>query len=64
MVLAASDEGRTEKIVEWQKVMKTDSPFIPLAVNSGAIVSTPQVTDANYTSAGWIVDLADIKPAE
>jgi peptide/nickel transport system substrate-binding protein len=58
-----SDEGRTEKIVDWQKVMKTDSPFIPLGVNSGAIVSTPQVADAKYTSAGWIVDLADIKAA-
>lgn len=58
---AATQEARTEAIIDWQKVMKTDSPFIPLAVNSGAIVSTPQVTNANYTSAGWIVDLADIQ---
>jgi peptide/nickel transport system substrate-binding protein len=58
---ATTQEDRTEAIVDWQKVMKTDSPFIPLAVNSGAIVSTPQVSNANYTSAGWIIDLADIK---
>jgi peptide/nickel transport system substrate-binding protein len=57
----SSDADRANAIVEWQKVMKTESPFIPLAVNSGAVVSTPQVSDANYTSAGWIVDLADIK---
>lgn len=60
---ATSNEDRTAAIVEWQKAMAKNSPFIPLAVNSGAIVSTPQVTSANYTSAGWIVDLADIKAA-
>jgi len=60
---ATSDEDKTSAIEAWQKVMATDSPFIPLGENSGAIVSTPQVSEANYTSAGWIVDLADIKAA-
>lgn len=58
-----TDEGRTVAVQEWQRVMATDSPFIPLAVNSGCVVSTSAVTDAEYTPAAWIVDLASVKAA-
>ncbi|MDI9896878.1 ABC transporter substrate-binding protein [Rhodococcus sp. IEGM 1381] len=58
-----TDEGRTAAVQDWQRVMATDSPFIPLAVNSGCVVSTSAVTGAEYTPAAWIVDLASVKAA-
>lgn len=58
-----TDEGRVEAVEQWQKVMATDSPFIPLAVNSGCVVSTSAVTGADYTPAAWIIDIASVKAA-
>lgn len=58
-----TDEGRVDAVEEWQRVMATDSPFIPLAVNSGCVVSTSAVSGADYTPAGWIIDIASVKAA-
>ena len=54
-------EERVPALVEWQELMLAEAPFVPLAQNSAAVVSTPKVTDAEYTSAGWILTIADVK---
>ncbi|GAB6919702.1 hypothetical protein JCM9803A_01520 [Rhodococcus erythropolis] len=56
-----SEDGRVTAVEEWQRVMAQDSPFIPLAVNSGSVVSTPTVSGADYTAAPWSVDIASVK---
>lgn len=53
-------EGRTEAMVEWQKVMNETSPYIVLANNAGIVVATANLAGADYTPAGWTVDLAAI----
>lgn len=45
---------------EWQRVMNTHSPFIPLAYNSGVVVATPTLTGADYSPAGWTIDIPAI----
>jgi len=58
---ATTEADNTAAVEQWQKVVDADSPYLPLAQNSGTLVSTPVVTSADYTAAGWQVDLAAIK---
>ncbi|MCD1570439.1 ABC transporter substrate-binding protein [Agromyces mediolanus] len=53
-------EGRNEAMIEWQHVMNEVSPYIALANNAGIVVATSDLTGADYTPAGWTVDLAAI----
>lgn len=60
-VLAATTvEARKTAMQEWQRAMNEHSPFIPLANNSGLVVATSDLTGADYSPAGWIVDLPKI----
>lgn len=57
-VLAATDPAEVDAAMEdWQRVLNTDGPYIPLAYNSGVVVSTPDLVNAEYSPAGWQVDL-------
>jgi peptide/nickel transport system substrate-binding protein len=61
--LAAVDAGALDQALgDWQRAMAAGSPYIPFAQNSGTVVSTADVAGADYTPAGWIVDLAAVKP--
>ena len=60
---ATTDDELAGALTEWQEAMLEDSPFIALAQNSGTVVSTDTVSGADYTPAGWIVDLAAAAPA-
>lgn len=67
-VLAAIDavnqsvdpEARAEAMRDWQRAMNENSPYIVLANNSGMVVASPSLTGAQYTPAGWQVDLAAV----
>ncbi|MGY2066729.1 ABC transporter substrate-binding protein [Blastococcus sp. SYSU DS0619] len=62
--LTAVDGAELESaLVEWQEAMLAGSPYVPVAQNSGSVVSTEDVADAEYTPAGWILDLAAVEPA-
>lgn len=57
-VLAATTvEERSDAMQEWQLQMNAHSPFIALANNSGIAVATADLTNTEYSPAGWIVDL-------
>lgn len=45
---------------EWQRVLNQDSPYIPLAYNAGTVVATPDLTNADYSPAGWQLDVAAV----
>jgi len=60
---ATSDDARNAAAVRWQHAMTADSPYLLLGANAGTVVSTKAVTGADYTAAGWIVDLAAVRPA-
>lgn len=60
---ATTDEERATAVGAWQHAMQRDSPYVLLGNNSGTVVSTPEVTGAEYTPAGWIVDLSAVRPA-
>ncbi|MFF5990030.1 ABC transporter substrate-binding protein [Prauserella flavalba] len=60
---ATTDEQRNAAVVRWQHAMYRDAPYVLLGNNSGTVVSTPEVSGAEYTPAGWIVDLAAVRPA-
>jgi peptide/nickel transport system substrate-binding protein len=60
---ATSDDELNQALVAWQEAMLEVSPFIPLAQNSGTVVSTEAVSGAEYTPAGWILDIARVSPA-
>ncbi|MCZ2857576.1 ABC transporter substrate-binding protein [Blastococcus sp. VKM Ac-2987] len=63
-VLTAVDGTELESaLVDWQQAMRDGSPYLPVAQNSGSVVSTEDVADAEYTPAGWILDLAAVEPA-
>ncbi|WP_043347830.1 ABC transporter substrate-binding protein [Beutenbergia cavernae] len=42
---------------EWQRLLNAESPFITLAYNSGTVVATADLSGADYSPAGWQVDL-------
>lgn len=57
-VLAATDPAEVDAAMQdWQRVLEADGPYIPLAYNSGVVVSTPDLVNAEYSPAGWQVDL-------
>ncbi len=47
-------------IQEWQRLMNENSPYIPLAYNSGVVVASSGLTGADYAAAGWQVDIAGV----
>lgn len=60
-VLAATTvEARADAMQEWQRQMNEHSPFVALAYNSGLAVSTADLTNTDYSPAGWIVDLPKV----
>lgn len=60
-VLAATTvEERVAAMQEWQRQMNEHSPYIALANNSGIVVATSDLTNTEYSPAGWIVDLAKV----
>ncbi|UFU03178.1 ABC transporter substrate-binding protein [Ruania suaedae] len=62
-VQAAGDaESQVEAMREWQELLNEQSPFITLAYNSGVVVATETVGGAEYSPAGWQVDLRAVAP--
>ncbi|WP_236834201.1 ABC transporter substrate-binding protein [Blastococcus sp. KM273129] len=62
--LSSVDAADLEQaLVDWQTALAEGGPYIPAAQNSGTVVSTADVSGAEYTPAGWIVDLAAVEPA-
>lgn len=60
-VLAATTvDARIAAMQEWQVQMNEHSPFIALANNSGLAVATADLTNTEYSPAGWIVDLPKV----
>lgn len=53
-------EAQQAAVQEWQRVMNEHSPFIPFAYNSGFVVATAELTGAEYSPAGWQVDIAAV----
>lgn len=51
---------RATAMQEWQRAMNAASPYIVLASNSSTVVATSDLTGAEYTPAGWQVDLAAV----
>jgi peptide/nickel transport system substrate-binding protein len=45
---------------EWQRLMNASSPYLVLASNSSIVVATTDLTGADYTAAGWQVDVAAV----
>lgn len=60
---ATSDQARNDAAAQWQRAMNTDSPYLLLGANGGTVVSRKAITGADYTPAGWVVNLASIRPA-
>ncbi|MBD7918605.1 ABC transporter substrate-binding protein [Cellulomonas sp. Sa3CUA2] len=57
-VRAALDTAEQDAAMQdWQRVLDEDGPYIPLAYNSGVVVSTSDLVGADYSPAGWQVDL-------
>ncbi|QCB92681.1 ABC transporter substrate-binding protein [Cellulomonas shaoxiangyii] len=59
MAAVESDE-ELAAVQDWQRALDQDGPYIPLAYNSGVVVSTPDLVGADYSPAGWQVDLRDV----
>ncbi|WKN48927.1 ABC transporter substrate-binding protein [Nocardioides sp. Arc9.136] len=53
-------EAQVTALQEWQRVLNEDSPYIPLAYNAGTVVATPDLTGAEYSPAGWQLDVAAV----
>lgn len=53
-------DARAKSMQDWQRAMNRHSPYIVLANNSGMVVASPSLTGAEYTPAGWQVDIAAI----
>lgn len=61
-VTAALDPAaRAAAMQDWQRAMNANSPFIVLVSNSGMVVSTKSLSGAEYTPAGWQVDIAAVR---
>lgn len=59
--LAETDfDKQVAAVQEWERLMKQHSPYITLAFNSGVVVASANLTGAEYTAAGWTVDIASI----
>lgn len=57
---ATSVADYTTAIEEWQRVMNEHSPIFALAVGSSFVVGSPNLTNVNYSPAGWSVDLTAV----
>ncbi|WP_341720886.1 ABC transporter substrate-binding protein [Micromonospora sp. FIMYZ51] len=51
---------RATAMQQWQRLMNQSSPYVVLASNSSTVVATPDLTGADYTAAGWQVDVAAV----
>ena len=54
---ATNQDDQIKAIQKWQRMLNQDSPYVTLAYNSGVVVATPDLAGADYSPAGWIVDL-------
>ncbi|MBX7267311.1 ABC transporter substrate-binding protein [Micromonospora sp. Llam7] len=52
--------ARATAMQQWQRLMNQSSPYIVLASNSSTVVATADLTGADYTAAGWQVDVAAV----
>lgn len=62
-VLSAPDaDQQVAAMQDWQHLLNEESPYVTLAYNSGAVVATDTVGAADYSPAGWQVDLRAVAP--
>ncbi len=60
-VLTSSDANEQDRLLQdWQRLMITNSPYVTLVYNSTTVVASKDLKSAEYTAAGWVVDLADV----
>jgi peptide/nickel transport system substrate-binding protein len=60
-VLSALDaDEQVAHLQEWQRLMIEHSPYITLVYNSTTVVASENLQNADYTAAGWIIDIADV----
>lgn len=60
VLATTSVEDRVAAMQEWQRQMNLHSPYIALANNAGMVVATGDLSNTEYSPAGWIVDLAKV----
>lgn len=53
-------EEQVGLLQDWQRLMITNSPYVTLVYNSTTVVGSSDLTGAEYTAAGWVVDVADV----
>lgn len=60
-VLSSLDaEEQVGLLQDWQRLMIENSPYITLVYNSTTVVASPNLAGADYTAAGWGLDVADV----
>ncbi len=58
-----ADTDPTQQVADlqaWQRLMIHNSPYVTLAYSRGTAVASPNLSGAQYTAAGWVVDVADV----
>ena len=53
-------EGKLAALQDWQRELNKNSPYIVLCYSSGTVVASPDLTNALYAPAGWLIDLAAV----
>ncbi|QOR70957.1 ABC transporter substrate-binding protein [Ruania alkalisoli] len=59
---APDAESQISAIQDWQHLLNEDSPYVTLAYNSGVVAATETIANAEYSPAGWQVDLRAVAP--
>jgi peptide/nickel transport system substrate-binding protein len=59
--LSSTDAKEQEQLLQdWQRLMITNAPYVTLVYNSTTVVASKDLKNAEYTAAGWVIDLADV----
>ncbi|UFU06724.1 ABC transporter substrate-binding protein [Ruania halotolerans] len=59
---APDAESQISAIQDWQRLLNEESPYVTLAYNSGVVAATETIANAEYSPAGWQVDLRAVAP--
>ncbi|SEE81749.1 ABC transporter substrate-binding protein [Ruania alba] len=59
---APDSESQISAIQDWQHLLNEESPYVTLAYNSGVVAATETIANAEYSPAGWQVDLRAVAP--
>jgi peptide/nickel transport system substrate-binding protein len=60
-VLNSTDATKQDELLkQWQRLMITNAPYVTLVYNSTTVVASKDLENADYTAAGWVIDVADV----